>query len=129
MEWSVMEPIPTNTTHSFNFPFHPIWGISNGMEHINNIITILSSLFIPQFHLGARVSLIFFLISLFIPSPHLRQVSLCPLPLLLLLATLHSNKVIQNSDPKFLLLVVIIHLSYHLLLFLYPFLIFFFPNL
>jgi len=46
MEWSVMESIPSNTTHSFNFPFHPIWGVSNGMEHTNNKRTNLSLVFL-----------------------------------------------------------------------------------
>jgi len=40
-----MEHIPSNTTHSFNFPFPPIWGVSSEMEHINNTITIMSLFF------------------------------------------------------------------------------------
>jgi len=49
MEWSVMELIPSNTTHLTNFPFPPIWGVSNGMEHINKTITTLSLLSFPNF--------------------------------------------------------------------------------
>ena len=49
MEWSVMEPIPSNTTHLTNFPFHPIWEVCDGMEYNNNKITTLSLFFIPKF--------------------------------------------------------------------------------
>jgi len=48
-EWNGMECygiIPSDTTHSFNFPFHPIWGVSNGMEHTNNKRTNLSLVFL-----------------------------------------------------------------------------------
>jgi len=44
--WNVMEPIPSNTTHSFNFSFLPNWGVCNGMEYINKSITILSLFFL-----------------------------------------------------------------------------------
>jgi len=46
MEWNVMEPIPSNTTHSFNFSFLSNWGVCNGMEYINKSITILSLFFL-----------------------------------------------------------------------------------
>jgi hypothetical protein len=44
MEWSVMECIPSNTTHSCNFPFPPIWGVCDGMVHNNYNFTILPSI-------------------------------------------------------------------------------------
>jgi len=34
MKWSVMELIPSNTTHLSIFSFPLIWGVSNGMEHV-----------------------------------------------------------------------------------------------
>jgi len=39
MEWSVMELIPSHTTHLINFSFPPNWEVSNGREHSNNKIT------------------------------------------------------------------------------------------
>jgi len=44
-----MELIPSNTTNLLNFPFPPFWGVSNGMEHINNTLTILSLFFLLIF--------------------------------------------------------------------------------
>jgi hypothetical protein len=44
MKWSVMECIPSNTTHSCNFPFPPIWGVCDGMVHNNYNFTILPSI-------------------------------------------------------------------------------------
>jgi hypothetical protein len=44
MKWSVMECIPSNTTHSCNFPFPPIWGVCDGMVHNNYSFTILPSI-------------------------------------------------------------------------------------
>jgi hypothetical protein len=44
MEWSVMECIPSNTTHLCNFPFPPIWGVCDGMVHNNYNFTILPSI-------------------------------------------------------------------------------------
>ena len=49
MEWDVMEPIPSNTTHLLNFPFLLIWSVYNEMEHINNTLTILSLFFLLTF--------------------------------------------------------------------------------
>jgi len=56
-----MELIPSNTTHLANFPFLPILNVSNGMEHINNIITILFLFFL---FLNSNNFVIFFLLLL-----------------------------------------------------------------
>jgi len=58
-----MEPIPSNTTHLLNFPFLPIWGVFNGIEHINNTLTILSRFFLLFFFKIQTTSLFFFVLS------------------------------------------------------------------
>ena len=90
MEWSGIEPhillfsffkkrMEWNgvwwNTHLTNFPFHPIWSISNGMEHSNNKITILSLFF--SISLQPLILLVFFSLQpLFFLHcfPHLFQV-------------------------------------------------------
>jgi hypothetical protein len=44
VEWNTMELIPSHTIQSFNFSYHPIWGVCNGMEHYNLNITNITLL-------------------------------------------------------------------------------------
>jgi len=62
MKWDVMELIPSNTIHLLNFPFPQFWGVSNGMEHINNTLTIFS-LFFLLFFFKIQTTSFFFVLS------------------------------------------------------------------
>jgi hypothetical protein len=64
MKWNTMKLITSNTIHSFNFSFPPIWGVCNGMKlYILKNITLLPlfsmslDMCMPYFFLASGISI------------------------------------------------------------------------
>jgi len=137
MEWSVMEWVPSNTTHSPNFPFPPNWEVSNGMEHLNNAITTLSLLFIPNFVLPRTIPSFFPLHPFLFQSTLIFSCLHCSSPpLLFCITSLQQGNSYSPSlfmllmllfliaEPRFLLLYLIKAIMFTFQIFMSTFIIF-----